>query len=145
MTLAAPAMLSCIVWSLCSDGSGRNPRSDRPRDLAHSQRRCSVQLAVFGNLHIESFRAQRSKNDITAAIIGSGRRNASNGQSHRGGYRKSSRAESVEIEEVDRATDQKKKEDEEKYQGSAAALIVRLARDEVRGVRRFQRQAPVLA
>jgi hypothetical protein len=31
------------------------------------------------------------------------------------GYRKSSRAECVEMEEVDRATDQKKKEDEEKY------------------------------
>ena len=34
---------------------------------------------------------------------------------HKGGYRKGSRAECVEIEEVDRATDQKKKEDEEKY------------------------------
>jgi hypothetical protein len=54
---------------------------------------------------------------------------------HKGGYRKSSRAECVEIEEVDRAADQKKKEDEEKYSGSAAALIVRLARDEVRSVR----------
>lgn len=43
---------------------------------------------------------------------------------------KGGRAEHVEIEEVNRAADQ---------------LIVRLARGEVRTVRRLQRQAPVLA
>ena len=74
-----------------------------------------MQLTMFGNLQIEFFRAQRCQDDITAAIVGSGRRNRRQTQGYYRCHWKGSRAERVEIEEVDHGADEKKKEDEEKY------------------------------
>jgi hypothetical protein len=101
-----------------------------------------VQFAVLGKLEIEFLGAERRKNDIAAAVIRRERRECgeAEGKNRRHRKRWPNGRERIQINIVDSAADENKKQDKNAHQGGAAALVMHLTLSEIQSRRCVQRQ-----
>jgi hypothetical protein len=92
-----------------------------------------LQLAVFRQLRVDLFSAERGENDVRPAVVSCQGRESGEAERADRCHRKSRsrRRERVEIKKIDGAADQKKKQNEATDQGRAPALVMRLPLDEV--------------